>query len=214
MIFFHLLKVVKQGDPLSLILFIISAEVLSRSLNKLNQIADFVRFGLPRWSEKFNHLSNADDTILFYSTNKKSVKMIKQVLREYEKVSGQMVNLSKSFIYLHENTSVAVGIRIRRWIGIGQGQFPFNYLGCPIFYGWKKKKYFKGLIRKTTGKIFSWKSKLLTPGGKYTLIRHVLQSIPIYQMLAFNPPKVVINLIHKIIAKFFLGDFGQTSWKH
>lgn len=117
----------KQGDPLSPILFIISADVLSRSLNRLNNNAEFIGFGLPRWSEKINHLSYADDTILFCSAHRKSVKMIMQVLKGYENVSRQLINLSKSFMYLHEKTSMAIGRRLRRWTGIGQRLFPFTY---------------------------------------------------------------------------------------
>lgn len=44
---------------------------------------------------------------------------------------------------------------------------------------------------------------LLTYGKRYVLIAHVLQSMPIYLMSAINPPKGVINQIHKILAKFF-----------
>lgn len=136
--------------------------------------------------------------------------MMMQVLKDYERVSGQINNLSKSFMYLHEKTSVAVGRRLRRWTGIGQGQFPFTYLGCPIFYGRKKKEHCEGLVKKITGKILSWKSKLLTARGKYTLIKHALQSIPIYQLSAMcapppQTPKRVVKLIHKVIAKFFWG---------
>lgn len=124
-----------------------------------------------------------------------------------------MINLSKSFIYLHEKTSLVVGRRLRRWTRIGQGLFPFTYLGCPTFYGRKKKEHFEGFLKKIIAKILLWKSKLLTAGGKYTLIKHVLLSIPLYLISVMNPPKSVIHLIHKVIAKFFWGDFGETRGK-
>lgn len=145
----------KQGDTLSPILFIIGAEVLSRSLNLLNRKDNFISYGLARWSEKVNHLSYADDTILFCSTNKKSVRIMMEVLRSYEKVSGQLINLAKSFFYLHDKGPIIVGQKLRKWKGIGQGSFPFTYLGCPIFYGGKKKEYFEGLIKKVTARIHS-----------------------------------------------------------
>lgn len=58
----------KQGDPLSSTLFIIAAKVLVGSLNKLNTNNDVIGFGLPKWSEKIDHLSYANDTILFFSS--------------------------------------------------------------------------------------------------------------------------------------------------
>lgn len=109
----------------------------------MNGKDNFIGYRLPRWSEKVNHLSYADDTILFYSANRKSVRMMMDVLRSYEKVSGQLTNLDKSLFYLHDKVPSVVGQKLRRLTGIGQGSFPFTYLGCSIFYGRKKKEYFE-----------------------------------------------------------------------
>lgn len=57
-------------------------------LKRLNDNPEIVGFGLPRWSEKISHLSYADDTILFCSANRKSVKMMMKELKDYENVSG------------------------------------------------------------------------------------------------------------------------------
>lgn len=73
--------------------------------------------------------------------------MMMHILKDYEEVSGQLINLSKSFLYLHDKVPINVGQKLRKWIGIGQGTFPFTYLGCPIFYVRKKKEYFEALIK-------------------------------------------------------------------
>lgn len=83
--FLHIIKRSDTGDPLFPILFIIAAEVLAISLNKLIEREDFIGFGLPQWSDKITHLSYADDTILFCSANKKSVKMMMKVLKPENK---------------------------------------------------------------------------------------------------------------------------------
>ncbi|XP_047249959.1 uncharacterized protein LOC124885753 [Capsicum annuum] len=57
-------KRVEQGDPLSPTLFIIEAEVLSRSLKRLIQKKEFKLFGMPRGSPKLNHLAFPDDMII------------------------------------------------------------------------------------------------------------------------------------------------------
>lgn len=61
--FFHSIRGVKQGDPLSLTLFILTAEVLSKALNNLFVHNDFKSFGMPKWSENLNHFVYVDDTI-------------------------------------------------------------------------------------------------------------------------------------------------------
>lgn len=58
-----------------------------------------------------------------------------KVLREYELVSGQMINMDKNLFYLHEKTSVGVCNRMKRITEIKQGAFHFIYLGHPVFYG-------------------------------------------------------------------------------
>lgn len=187
--FFQSSRGVQQGDPLYLILFIIGVEVLSRTLNLLNEEEKFIRYGLPRWSGKIHHLSYADDTIFFCSANRKSVKMMMEVLKRYEIVSGKIINLSKSFFYLHDKAPITMGQKLKKWTGIGQGIFPFTYLGCPIFYGRKKKQYFESLVKKVSSKIHSWKSNLLLAGGKFILIKHMLQSVLIYHMSVMSPQK-------------------------
>ncbi|KAK6791951.1 hypothetical protein RDI58_011032 [Solanum bulbocastanum] len=44
---------------------------------------------------------------------------------------------------------------------------------------------------------------LLSFSGRYVLIAHVLQSIPIYVLSAINPLKGVIKQLHRIFAKFY-----------
>jgi len=136
------------------------------------------------------------------------------VLREYERILGQMVNKAKSSFYLHEKMQLIVTIRLRRLTGIRQGNFPITYLGCPVFYGRKNKSYFEELVRKIAGRILLWQNRFLSFGGKYTLIYHVLQSLPVYLLSAMNPPKCVIDQIHKNFAKFFWGSSSSLKGKH
>lgn len=67
--------------------------MLARGLNNLKEDKWFTGFGLPKWSEQINHLSYADNIILFCSAHRRSVKKMMKILREYEKVSGQLINL-------------------------------------------------------------------------------------------------------------------------
>ncbi|XP_019242028.1 PREDICTED: uncharacterized protein LOC109222078, partial [Nicotiana attenuata] len=99
--FFKCTRGVKQGDPLSPASFIPSAAVLSRSLNKLFEDRSFAGFGLPKWSNPLNHLAYADDTIIFASAHPPSLSKIMEVLGNYEKISGQMINKDKSSYYMY-----------------------------------------------------------------------------------------------------------------
>ncbi|WMV51732.1 hypothetical protein MTR67_045117 [Solanum verrucosum] len=204
----------KQGDPLSLTLFIIGAEVLSRALDALHYDSSYLGYGLPKWSPNINHLSYADDTILFCSGDKGSIIKMMMVLQRYEEVSGQLINMAKSYFYLHEKTPLIFFIRLRKLTGIRQGEFSMTYLGCPVFYGRKKSSYFEDLMRKVARRILSWQNKFLSFGGKFILINHVLQSIPIHLLAALTPPKSVIRKLHQLFAKLFWSATNAEKRKH
>lgn len=125
------------------------------------------------------------------------------ILKEYEKISGQLINLNKSFFYLHDNTPLIVAMRLRRITGIRQGNFPFTYLGCLVFYGRKRNGYYEELLRKIQRRILSWQNKWLSYGGKFIIITRVLQSMSLYLLSAMNPTKRVMNQLQQLFAGFF-----------
>lgn len=86
--FFHSTRGLKQGGPLSPALFILGAEVLSRMLNKLHQHYLYTGFHMEKKGPQINHLSFADDLIIFTSTCKYSLKLIIKTLLIYEATSG------------------------------------------------------------------------------------------------------------------------------
>lgn len=137
-----------------------------------------------------------------------------KVISGYERVSGQMVNKDKSFFYVHEKSPLVISMRLIKLNGLNIGNFPFIYLGCPIFYGRKKSSFFKGLLNKISNRIGSWHNKFLSYGGKYTLINYMLASISIYLHSMMSPPKNVLDQIHILFASFFWSKAKEGKGKH
>ncbi|XP_059314688.1 uncharacterized protein LOC132065353 [Lycium ferocissimum] len=132
----------------------------------------------------------------------------------YEKISYQLDNKDKSSFYLHEKVPVNIVRRVRRKTGMRKCSFPFTYLGCPVFYGRRKIVYYDSLIKKVMNKVMSWQNRMLSFGGRYILIAHVLQTMPVYLLFAMNPLKGVIDQLHKIFAKFFWSNTAGVKGKH
>ncbi|WMV49350.1 hypothetical protein MTR67_042735 [Solanum verrucosum] len=179
----------KQGDPLSPSLFIIGSELLSRMLNSLNSHEHFTPFSMNFNGPVINHLAYADDIVIFSGGNNKSIKLIKHQIRRYEKASGQQVNDAKSFFITAPKTDSIRINRLRRVTGYMDNTFPFTYLGCPIYNGKKNLSYFDGMLAKIVKRLNGWQCNMLSHGGKVILIKHVLQSVPIYTLSAITPPK-------------------------
>jgi len=63
--------------------------------------------------------------------------------------------------------------------------------------------------------VCGWQAKVLSFGGRITLIKHALQSIPIHTMAAISPPSTTIKYIEAIIADFYWGrdqDKKKYHW--
>nr|XP_016448725.1 PREDICTED: uncharacterized protein LOC107773821 [Nicotiana tabacum] len=91
--FFTSSQGLKQSDLLSPSLFIIGAEVLTRSLNSLTAQANFTPFTMDHRGPIINHLTYADDIVIFSGENNASIKLIKKQIRRYEKAYGKTTTL-------------------------------------------------------------------------------------------------------------------------
>ena len=95
-----------------------------------------------------------------------------------------------------------------------QGSFPFTYLSCPIFKGVAKQIFFENIVNKIISKISSWCSKLLSPGGRLTLIKNVLSSIPILALSIFDVPGVIFEKMNRAMANFLWHDSDNHHRRH
>lgn len=142
------------------------------------------------------------------------------MLRSYEIASGQKSNLGKSSFIISKYAS----IHHIRWLkvhtGISPGILPFQYLGHVLYKGRRLKIYFQHLVDKFQHKLMGWRGRLLSPGGRIVLIRHVLSSIPPYTFSAAAPPKGIIQQLERICSRFlWTGDHLEQkrtwrSWQH
>lgn len=49
-----------------------------------------------------------------------------------------------------------------------------------------------------------WKGKFRSSGGKFVLIKSVIEAMPTYIVDLIQPPKAIIKAIYKIMSDFFL----------
>ncbi|XP_060186220.1 uncharacterized protein LOC132615628 [Lycium barbarum] len=163
--FFHSSRGLRQGDPLSPALFILGAEVLFRMLNTLHNDNLYTSFSMNRFGPQISHLAYADDVIIFTSGDLYSLNLVKIILNNYAKCSGQLINEEKSCFMVNPNTCSDEVARIKEITGYKYKEFPFTYLGCPIYVGRKLISTFNAAITKVVRKTSGWQGKLLSIGG-------------------------------------------------
>ncbi|KAI9201174.1 hypothetical protein LWI28_019580 [Acer negundo] len=88
---------VRQGDPLSPLLFGIAEDFLSRLLTRLVGSSQILPISSPRGFLAPTHVLYADDVLIFCRDTQKNLKHIMGAFRDYGDISGQLVNLVPLF---------------------------------------------------------------------------------------------------------------------
>ncbi|GKU98552.1 hypothetical protein SLEP1_g11544 [Rubroshorea leprosula] len=201
---FKVSRGLRQGDPLSPLLFLIVAEGLNGLVSEAVRKGKLEGVEVGNKSFRISHLQYADDTILFGKATKENVWELKGILRAYELVSGLKINFNKSQL-------VGIGVEDAwlnkmSWVlSCKIGVLPIKYLGITVGGSSKRTAFWKPLIEIFERKLASWRGRYLSLGGRITLINSVLSSLPVFWMSMYMIPKGTILLLDKIRRKFLWG---------
>ena len=121
---------VRQGDPMSSLLFVIGMEYLSRILKAAGEAKDF-KFH-PRYSKlKLNHLVFADDLMLFCKGDTQSIQTLCQGVQLFSSSSGLEANYTKLGIYL-AGVNDNFRMHAANTLDFTFESLPVKYLGMPL----------------------------------------------------------------------------------
>ncbi|GAU50480.1 hypothetical protein TSUD_409650 [Trifolium subterraneum] len=209
---------VRQGDPLSPLLFCLAEEVLSRGIAKLVSDGSMDLIKGSRNSLVPSHCLYADDIMVFCRGKLSCIQALKSLFIRYANCSGQIINAAKSTIYSGGITPSRLNIIVNN-IGFNVGSFPFNYLGVPIFKGKPKATFFYPIADKIKNKLSAWKASLLSIAGRVQLVKSVIQSMTIYSISIYSWPSSILKSIEAWIRNFiWSGNIDQrklvtVAWK-
>jgi hypothetical protein len=135
--YFQTKKGLRQGDPLSPILFNLIADMLAVLIER-SKNWDYFNGLVPHLVEDgLSILQYADDTILFLEDDLEKAKNLKMVLRAFEKLSGLKINFHKSELFTFGETKNKA-VEYVELFGCKEGALPFKYLGTRIGEGSRK----------------------------------------------------------------------------
>jgi hypothetical protein len=130
--YFQTLKGLRQGDPVSPMLFNIVVDMLAIMIEraKNNGLIEGV---IPHLVDGvLSILQYADDTILFMKHDIEKAQNLKLILLAFEQLSGLKINFHESEFFFGEAQDEVNAYA--NLFGCGQGHFPMWYLGIPIHY--------------------------------------------------------------------------------
>jgi hypothetical protein len=200
--FFQTKKGLRQGDPLSPILFNLVGDMLAVLIER-SKDQDLFSGLVPHLVDGgISILQYADDTILFVEDDVDMAKNLKLVLCAFEKLSGLKINFHKSELFCFGETKDRANVYVELF-GCKEGALPFRYLGIPMSTQKLLNKDWSIIEERIQKKLSSWKGKLLSSGGRLVLINSILSSLPMYMLSFFRIPKGVLEKIDYYRSRFF-----------
>ena len=109
---------IRQGDPLSLYLFLLCVEGFTSLLAKAEFDGKIHGASICRGASKVSNLLFADDSLLFCRATQNEVEVISKMLQTYANAFSQCINLEKSSVFFSSNTSANQKQGILRTLGV------------------------------------------------------------------------------------------------
>jgi hypothetical protein len=190
---------VRQGDPLSSLLFVLVADLLQSIVNKAYQDG-FFQLPIPnRDIENFPIIQYADDTLMIMQADTRQLLHLKALLHSFAESTGLKVNFNKSCLIPINVSQDRVPI-LTETFGCAQGSLPFTYLGIPLGITKPLVKDYAPLICRIERKL-SGSSSFLNYAGRLQLVNSVISTLPTYYMCTLSLPQAVIEMIDKFRKK-------------
>jgi hypothetical protein len=166
--YFRNARGVRQGDPLSPILFDFMVDSLAAMISKANaagHVKGVVSHLIPGG---VTHLQFADDTLLLIEPSDLGIANLKLLLLSFENMSGLKINLSKSEVVI-AGTLDAERARMANLLNCRLGAFPITYLGLPVSDKALQISDWNLLTDKVGHRVDPWQGLFLASAGRLEL---------------------------------------------
>ena len=203
-------KGLRQGEPLSPLLFVLVVDCLGRLMDLAQQQKVISPLGM---TIKHRASIYADDVIIFIKPLLLDFNVVSQIMDLFGKATGLCTNMAKSKILPIRCDGFDL-TPLQATIGCQIASFPCTYLGMPLSDKHLKLTDFQELLDKLIKKIVAWKARWISSSGLLVLVRFVLSDMPIFLLLVVEQPKWVIKQIDKLRRAFlWVGADAITGGK-
>ena len=152
---------------------------------------------------KISHLIFADDTLIFCKTSEDQITFLSWLLMWFEAISGLKVNLDKSELFPMGNVENMEELAFE--LGCKVGRLPSTYLVMSLGAPFKSVAIWDEVEERFHKRLDMWKHQYISKGGRVTLIKSMLSSLPIYLMSILQLQRGVGLRLEQIQRDFLWG---------
>ncbi|KAK1290670.1 hypothetical protein QJS10_CPB18g00804 [Acorus calamus] len=143
----------------------------------------------------------ADDTVMFSVSNYPAIEGLRFIIGCFGLLSGLRINFDKSAL-VPINISSGEAERLAGALGCVTQSLPIRHLGLPLVAKKLRQQDWLPLLDRMVKRLAGWSGRMLSLGGKLTLLQAVLSSVPVFYMSIFTMPKGIQRKIDVIRRRF------------
>ena len=186
---FYCLRGVRQGDPLSPLLFVLAADLLQSIMNRAMNLGLLTPPLQVQSCPNFPIVQYADDTLILMQADATQLHCLKALLHTFADATGLKVNYNKSNLITINVNDDKMEI-LTGTLNCKKGSFPFTYLGMPLGTLKPTVEQCLPLVSRIAKKLVGL-SSFMTLTGRLLLVKPVLNSLIIYFMGCLDVPVTI-----------------------
>jgi hypothetical protein len=201
----------RQGGPLSPMVFILVMDVLSRLVEKASSEGCIQ----PLSSQQLRHRISlyTDDVALFLRLDAADITLVLDLLRLLGKASGLHTNVQESNalpIRCDDQTLAAA----KELLQCDFVNFPCKYLGLPLSIKKLKRAQIQNVIDKVASSLPGWMAELMNKVGLAVHVHFIMTGKIIYTATALDLPMWAIKAIEKVLGAFLRKGRKEANGGH
>ncbi|XP_028767839.1 uncharacterized protein LOC114725488 [Neltuma alba] len=212
--YFSPMRGLRQGDPISPLLFVLCIDKLSHLICDAVKDGSWKPVRVAKEGPSISHLMFADDILLFGAATEQQALCMMSCLNKFCLASGEKISKSKSTIFFSPRVPARTKQRIKEITGMNISTKIGKYLGFPITRLRKPTDTFQFIIDRVKSKLAGWKENCLLMAGRITLAKSVLSAIPLYPMQVSKIPIAVCHEVERLQRKFIWGHSQSLHGFH
>lgn len=211
--FFRTYRGLRQGDPLSPLLFNLVSDALAAIFDNAKRAGILSGLVLEIFPNGITHLQYADDTVIFIPFDTNQIVASKILLYCFEEMAGMKINYHKSEVFI-VGLEIDETERVAHMLNFPIGTFPMKYLGLPISPEKILTQDLNFLPEKMEKGLCNWNGRGLTQAGRAVQINACLSSIPSYAMGFYHLLEGIHHRFDTIRGRYYWAGNKQDRKYH
>ncbi|KAM0829122.1 hypothetical protein ACQ4PT_067074 [Festuca glaucescens] len=201
----------RQGDPLSPLLFDLVMEVLHLLLQKATSEGLLSRLaprGLLHRTSMY-----ADDVVTFIKPERADLLACAAVVEDFGEASGLRTNRTKCSLHPIRCTVEQVELA-QSILQCSVEGWPCKYLSLPLGLRKVTATQLQPVVERAASRLPLWSAWLLNRGGRTILVQTTLSAIPVHAMMSLDIPPKTMQALRKICRGFMWKARADVSGGH